>query len=67
MHQDESVEAKRRILVKLNFMKNKEVDRLRMIMEEGVEAQLRAQKEKHIKQKMQQLREEQKEDLDQKS
>ena len=67
MYQDESVEAKRRILVKLNFMKNKEVDRLRMIMEEGVEAQLRAQKEKHIKQKMQQLREEQKEDLDQKS
>ena len=49
MYQDESVEAKRRILVKLNFMKNKEVDRLRMIMEEGVEAQLRAQKEKHIK------------------
>jgi len=27
------------------------------IMEEGVESQLKAQKEKHIKQKMQQLRE----------
>jgi len=37
------------------------------VMEEGVESQLRAQKEAHIKRKMQQLREAQKEDLDQKS
>jgi len=36
-------------------------------MEEGVESQLKAQKEKHVKTKMQQLREAQKEDLDQKS
>ena len=66
-YHDETVETKRRIMVDLNHEIAAKMKALRAVMEEGVESQLKAQKEKHVKTRMQKIREDQKEDLDQKS
>jgi hypothetical protein len=58
---DEDLEARRRIIVeqKINF---KVVDeKKRAVTENGVEKELRKQKEKHIKSNMQAIREDEKE------
>ena len=64
---DAWVETKRRIMVEQDIIQQTDIARKRAIMEEGVEQQLKKQKENHIKQNQQAIREEQKEQLDQKS
>jgi len=54
-------------MVDLNQEIAKKMEALKAVMEEGVERQIKAQKEKHVKTRMQKIREDQKEDLDQKS
>lgn len=64
---DEDLEARRRILVEQDiYFKNKEEQKT-AVTENGVEKELRKQKEKHIKANMAAIREDQKEQLDQKS
>lgn len=46
---EESEEAKRRILVEMEEMHKKETERVRMLMEQGIEMELKKQKETHIK------------------
>ena len=64
---DESLEAKRRIMVEQDIMNQAEFARKRILMEEGIERQLTKQKVAHTKANLQSIREEQKEQLDQKS
>lgn len=58
---DAWVETKRRIMVEQDILQQTDIARKRAIMEEGVEQQLKKQKENHIKQNQQAIREEQKE------
>lgn len=58
---EESSEAKRRLLVQMDQMRRKEMERVRIIMEEGVERELKKQKEAHIKANCQAIRQDEKE------
>lgn len=64
---DEDVEAQRRLNVEKNIFQKVEESKKLEITENGVEKELRKQKEKHTKANMQAIREDQKEQLDQKS
>ena len=55
---DESLEAKRRIMVEQDIMNQAEFGRKRMLMEEGIERQLNKQKVAHTKANLQSIREE---------
>ena len=61
LHQEESVEAKRRILVKQKQIEQAKQIALNSLIEEGVERELRKQKEQHVKQNLAAIREDQKE------
>ena len=67
IYHDESVEAKRRIMVKLALMEQADQARQRALEEEGKEQEMKRQKEKYITDNRQAIREEQREQLDQKS
>mmetsp|Transcript_25469 Transcript_25469/g.39255 ORF Transcript_25469/g.39255 Transcript_25469/m.39255 type:complete len:130 (-) Transcript_25469:47-436(-) len=67
LHQEESEEAKRRILVRQKKVEEAKQAAVDSMIEEGVEKELRRQKELHIKQNLAAIREDQKEQLDQKS
>lgn len=58
---EESTEAKRRLLVQMEQMHRKEMERVRIIMEEGVERELKKQKESHIKANQLAIRQDEKE------
>lgn len=49
MHGDASDEAARRLRVEKTILKKQEAERLQIIIEEGVEKELKKMKEKHIK------------------
>ena len=66
-YNDETAEAKRRIMVQQDILNQAEFGRKRMLMEEGIERMLNKQKVEHTKKNLQSIREEQKEQLDQKS
>lgn len=67
MHNEEEKEAQRRILVKEQQLLETAKAAHKMAVEAGVEKQLRKQKDQQIKQNMAAIREDQKEQLDQKS
>jgi hypothetical protein len=49
MYRDESEEAARRLKVEKVLLEKEEQERLKIIIEEGVEKELKKMKEKHIK------------------
>lgn len=67
LSQTESFEAKRRILVQKDIIEQTQIASMRVRMEDGVEKELKKQKEKHTKDNLQAIREDQKEKLDSKS
>ena len=64
---DEDVEAQRRLNVEKHIYQKVEEEKKTDVTEDGVEKELKKQKEKHTKANMQAIREDQKEQLDQKS
>ncbi len=64
LHQEESEEAKRRILVRQQKIEESKQAAVDAMIEEGVEKELRRQKELHTKQNLAAIREDQKEQLD---
>lgn len=64
---DEDVEAQRRLNVEKQIYQKVEEEKKRDVTEDGVEKELKKQKEKHTKANMATIREDQKEQLDQKS
>ena len=58
---DEDIEARRRILVEQDINFKVIEEKKKVITENGVEKELRKQKEKHIKANMQTIREDEKE------
>lgn len=67
MYKDASEEAARRLRVEMKHRIREEEERLKIIIEEGVERELKKQKEKHIKDNLAAIKDDQNEQLDQKS
>lgn len=67
MHKDASSEAARRLRVEKSIMEKQEMERLQIIIEEGVEKELKKMKEKHIKDNLTAIKTEQEDQLDDKS
>ena len=67
MVKDESGEAKRRIMVKMGIMLRAQEAKDNAFKNEGIEREIKKQREQHIKNNMQAIREDQKEALDTKS
>lgn len=67
MYKDASDEAARRLRVEMKHRIREEEERLKIIIEEGVERELKKQKEKHIKDNLAAIKDDQNEQLDQKS
>jgi hypothetical protein len=61
MHNDASGEAARRLRVEKSIMEKQEMERLQIIIEEGVEKELKKMKEKHIKDNLAAIKDEQNE------
>lgn len=64
LHNDIEEETRRRILVHNDIVQQTMLAHRRVVMEEGIEQQLKLQKEKQIKDNLAQIREEEKEQLD---
>lgn len=64
---EESDEAKRRILLQMQRMVEEETKRLNIILEEGIEKELKKQKEAQIKQNIAAIRQDEKDQLNEKS
>ena len=67
MFKDASEEAARRLRVEKKLLEKEEQERLKIIIEEGVEKELKKMKEKHIKDNLAAIKDDQNEQLDQKS
>lgn len=64
MHADASEEAARRLRVEKGVLLKEEQARLKIIIEEGVEKELKKMKEKHIKDNLAAIKDDQNEQLD---
>ena len=67
MINDLSEEASRRIQVDMKIQIKEEQERLKIIIEEGIEKELKKMKEKHIKDNLAAIKDDQNEQLDEKS
>mmetsp|Transcript_16040 Transcript_16040/g.27043 ORF Transcript_16040/g.27043 Transcript_16040/m.27043 type:complete len:147 (+) Transcript_16040:1974-2414(+) len=67
LHNEEEQEAHRRIIVQQRIIIENRIEKQKIDIENGIEKELRKQKEQHTKANLAAIREEQKEQLDQKS
>ena len=61
MYKDASEEAARRLRVEKKLLEKEEQERLKIIIEEGVEKELKKMKEKHIKDNLAAIKDDQNE------